>query len=172
MFRQPGEKIKGLAEASFWLLAITSIILAIVLGFENGDFHPAEFFAFLIGGPISAYVLCLFLYGFGELIENSGKTEKSKTDDELEAKAEIERMEAQAKKDAEKARARAKTDAERARARKEALSKRKPSLLIRLPDEEVQFREDDADPTLTDEEIIAMLEEEAAQDDEKGSRQK
>jgi len=62
---------------SFVLMVIASVILAFVFGFEHSyyldrDFFYAElFFPILLGGPLAAYLINLFVYGFGELIENS-----------------------------------------------------------------------------------------------------
>jgi len=79
MFENPGGKIKAASILMFWLVAITSVILAFVLGIEKSgygyyartEFNAAIFFGFLIGGPLVAYISTLFLVGFGELVENS-----------------------------------------------------------------------------------------------------
>ena len=82
MFEDPGRIIQTLAKVFFWLAAITSVILAFVLGFEKeyygwGNnyeirFKAVAFFSWLIGGPLGAYISALLLVGFGELVENSG----------------------------------------------------------------------------------------------------
>lgn len=85
MFEEPGEKLKKLAAILFWGITIVSVILAFTLGIERVHytssasglvytttvFHDVLFFSLLLGGPLGAYILCLVLSGFGELVENS-----------------------------------------------------------------------------------------------------
>ena len=81
MFENPGVKIKAVSQIMFWLVTITSVILAFVLGieksgygyYERTEFNAAIFFSFFIGGPLVAYISTLFLVGFGELVENSSE---------------------------------------------------------------------------------------------------
>ena len=120
MLENPGKKIKSIAAFVFWIMAIASVVLAFVLGIEKEyvpghyvdylylspytetHFHAGIFFSFLFLGPLTAYISALLLAGFGELVENSAKTEDQKTS------AEIEKKNDQAKKEYER-------EAERAR---------------------------------------------------------
>ena len=91
MFDNPGKKIMQISKIVFWIVTIVSVILAFVLGFEKyyyeTEFYAGIFFTLLLGVPISTYVLTLFLVGFGELVENSKKTEAAKVLEEAEEKA-------------------------------------------------------------------------------------
>ena len=79
MFRNSGKKIEVYAIALFWVLTVTSILLAIVFGFEwnhsyyrgyySREFRVPIFFALLIGGPLDAYLLSLLLTAFGKIAE-------------------------------------------------------------------------------------------------------
>lgn len=76
MFRNSGKKIEVYAIVLFWVLTVTSILLAIVFGFEwnnphrySREFQAPIFFALLIGGPLDAYLLSLLLTAFGKIAE-------------------------------------------------------------------------------------------------------
>ena len=75
LFENPGYRIKAGTVALFTFNVIVGIILAILLAPDplSGEFRYWLFFSILIGVSCAAYWECLFLYGFGELIENSGK---------------------------------------------------------------------------------------------------
>ena len=91
MFDNPGKKIMQISKIVFWIVTIVSVILAFVLGFEKyyyrTEFYAGIFFSLFFGVPIMAYVSTLFLVGFGELVENSKKTEAAKVLEEAEEKA-------------------------------------------------------------------------------------
>lgn len=91
MFDNPGKKIMQISKIVFWIVTIVSVILAFVLGFEkyyySTEFYAGIFFSLFFGVPIMAYVSTLFLVGFGELVENSKKTEAAKVLEEAEEKA-------------------------------------------------------------------------------------
>lgn len=91
MFDNPGKKIMQISKIVFWIDTIVSVILAFVLGFEKyyyrTEFYAGIFFSLFFGVPIMAYVSTLFLVGFGELVENSKKTEAAKVLEEAEEKA-------------------------------------------------------------------------------------
>ena len=91
MFDNPGKKIMQISKIVFWIVTIVSVILAFVLGFEkysySTEFYAEIFFSLFFGVPIMAYVSTLFLVGFGELVENSKKTEAAKVLEEAEEKA-------------------------------------------------------------------------------------
>ena len=83
MFTDPGKKIKILAKVFFAVMTVASIILAFVFGtyssysFRSGsstEFIHAIFWPLLLGGPLFAYISSLFIYGFGQLIENTGRS--------------------------------------------------------------------------------------------------
>ena len=69
MFKSTGKQLKIVAVILFWLNTIASVICAFVFG-DLGDFDSdaAVFFAFLIGGPVVAYIWSLILYGFGYIV--------------------------------------------------------------------------------------------------------
>ena len=65
MFNGIGEKIKGVSLLLFLIEVITSIMLGLVLI----DYALLLGFAVIIGGSLFGFILTLFMYGFGELIE-------------------------------------------------------------------------------------------------------
>ena len=70
MFKNPGAKLKSIAITSFIVDCISAVIGGIVL--LSNDYGWAGFIT-LIGGLFVSYVIALLIYGFGELVENSGK---------------------------------------------------------------------------------------------------
>ena len=68
-----GNKIKGLAKATFIVEAIAAVIAGIVLMTTGGPDDEVILYGWLvlIAGPIIAWVSSWLLYGFGQLIENS-----------------------------------------------------------------------------------------------------
>ncbi len=68
MFKNPGGTIKVFAIIFFILMALGSFIGGIVLW---SDYENGVFALLTLGGPLFSYLICLFLYGFGELIENT-----------------------------------------------------------------------------------------------------
>lgn len=68
MFDEIGVKIKSFAKTAFFVEIIASIISAIVLFVEH-----EEFWCILVGlgGIVMAWVLAMFAYGFGELIDET-----------------------------------------------------------------------------------------------------
>lgn len=92
LFQNPGKKIKSLSIILFCINCILSLFGAFVLGrvssvshYGNGVIVLITFLLVLIGGLLVAFVLSLFLYGFGELIENSAKSDATKRAEELQA---------------------------------------------------------------------------------------
>ncbi len=77
MYNNIGKKIKGLAIFSFAVGAIASFIGGIVIIAIASDSYYVEEIGVFIGvmvmflGPLVFWILSFFLYGFGELIENS-----------------------------------------------------------------------------------------------------
>ena len=73
MFDNIGGKIKKLAEILCWVGIIASLVLAIVLWAGNSYRTPtiALGFGVLVGGAIGFWVGSFFMYGFGELIEET-----------------------------------------------------------------------------------------------------
>lgn len=97
MFENSGEKLKILAKILFVLNVIAFIVLAIVFGWEKETvsgwgsygrlysdyetvFYPGRFFPFIIGGPLVSYFECLIIYAFGELVDNTEKTNRNLKD--------------------------------------------------------------------------------------------
>jgi hypothetical protein len=71
MFENVGEKIKAIAVALFWVVAIASVIGAIVLTVKT---DTAVYLLIALVGIFSAYVSALLVYGYGEMVENSSST--------------------------------------------------------------------------------------------------
>lgn len=80
MFDNIGRKMKIWAKVEFWIAAVGSIAFGItmaVLGNSLGSYNPANAplivtgVAIMILGPVLSYLGSFFLYGMGELIENS-----------------------------------------------------------------------------------------------------
>lgn len=104
MFRDVGEKIKRLAQILFWFEAVLSVIGGIVLialssylyalsGYGAGTIVGGV--VLLVFGPLVSWCASFFLYGFGQLIDNtdrlvalqsgSGATSRKKGSDTLKA---------------------------------------------------------------------------------------
>ena len=76
MFDNIGGKIKTLAAVLCYIGIIASLMIAIVLWTQN-SYHNATValgFGVLIGGCIGSWVGSFFMYGFGELIEETTLT--------------------------------------------------------------------------------------------------
>lgn len=85
MFTNPGSKIKSYAKIVFWIGAIVSIILGIIVivtGIASATSYVGFSFGRMLGGLIGgvltaaigivvSWVSVLALYGFGTLVENS-----------------------------------------------------------------------------------------------------
>lgn len=73
MFTNIGGKIKTLAKVFCWIGIIASVICAIVLWTQNSRYNPtiALGFGVLIGGVLSSWIGSFFMYGFGQLIEET-----------------------------------------------------------------------------------------------------
>jgi hypothetical protein len=69
MFNDIGKKIKTLAELICWIGILISLILGLIFVIEN---IFVGFIIFIIG-VLSSWVGSIFLYGFGELVDNSTK---------------------------------------------------------------------------------------------------
>lgn len=81
LFRNIGKKIKLLVKVIFWVGVAASTIAAIVYFVLAllPQYRPfSQSFAIdgikcLIGGPISMWVFCAFLYAYGELVDNTSE---------------------------------------------------------------------------------------------------
>ena len=71
MFENPGQKVKSFATILFAITIVTGFIAGIVLAIEESFWL---FFLVFGGSLVIAYLVSLFLYGFGELIESSQNT--------------------------------------------------------------------------------------------------
>lgn len=77
MYNKIGSKIKGLAFITFIVEAIASFIGGIIIIAIASNSYYVDEIGVIIGvmvmfiGPLIFWVLSFFLYGFGELIENS-----------------------------------------------------------------------------------------------------
>ena len=67
LFGSPGKKIKILGTVLFWILAVASVVSAILLIVAEVEFHIA--LIALLGGLLAAWIIALFINGFGELID-------------------------------------------------------------------------------------------------------
>lgn len=78
LFGNSGEKLKKLANITFWLEIISSVILAFCFGLQKEwgrysyhyEFNAVYFFGFLLGMPLASYLSSLGMYAFGELVED------------------------------------------------------------------------------------------------------
>ena len=68
MYDNIGRKIKGLARATFIILTIAAVIVAIAL---IAEVEPWIGVLVLLLGPVIAWLSSWVLYGFGELVEKS-----------------------------------------------------------------------------------------------------
>lgn len=97
MFINIGKKIKIFAKILFWL-GITSGVIASIVMFclpDETNLHLHNLyiglgFAFLFGAPLIFYLLSLFIFSWGEMVDNVGKLKLNfcKNDNE-EAKEKI-----------------------------------------------------------------------------------
>lgn len=73
MFDNIGGKTKTLAKVLCWIGIIASLVFAIVLWSQNSYRNPtvALGFGVLIGGALSSWIGSFFVYGFGELIDET-----------------------------------------------------------------------------------------------------
>ena len=75
MYDDVGRKIKVIAKVACW----GGIVFFVIIGFQagslleeiTGEFNIGIFLGAAIGGSFLSWLLSLFLYGFGELIENT-----------------------------------------------------------------------------------------------------
>lgn len=93
MFNGIGFKIKFFAKVSFWVgvvLSIGSGLSNMIEGINNFDVSTAiGGFIILLLCPVFSWLCSIMLYGFGQLIENTGElVELKKT--EIEGKKETE----------------------------------------------------------------------------------
>ena len=75
MFENPGGKIKVIAIIAF----IIECIGAFIVGISASASNPGGLIGILIiiGGILASYVLNLFFYAFGDLVEKMTKTESN-----------------------------------------------------------------------------------------------
>ncbi len=75
MFNNIGAKIKGLAIGTFIVETLGALITGICLWADWGDTEGfLLFLAIGVGGSLVAWISSWFIYGYGELIENTGNT--------------------------------------------------------------------------------------------------
>ena len=80
-FNDCSEKIKKLAKILFCIGLVAGVITAIVMFAEasdtwgDGTLYTVLGFASLVVIPLLTWVSCIFLYGFGELIEKAKRLE-------------------------------------------------------------------------------------------------
>lgn len=85
MFDNIGDKIKSIAKTLFLIEVVLLVVFFIFRFFEIDGID--EFFALVVGivlGIGGAYLGVVFLYGFGELVENSSIVAYALTDEEEE----------------------------------------------------------------------------------------
>lgn len=70
MFTNIGAKIKGLAKVGCWVGIVGCIFAGVVLLFTEEEFIPIAL-GVAVGGGLASWIGSWFLYGFGQLIENS-----------------------------------------------------------------------------------------------------
>lgn len=95
MYNNIGKKIKSLAFGAFIVEAIAAVITGIILmTIDDGLIGTGVLV--MLGGPISAYVVSLFIYAFGELIDKACDIERNTRGEkkpEAQAKVDPERIE-------------------------------------------------------------------------------
>ena len=69
MYHNIGSKIKKLAVVLFWIGLVVSVIAGLVAFSESGIVGVIT----LITGCLLSWISNFFTYGFGELVENSGR---------------------------------------------------------------------------------------------------
>ena len=85
MFKNIGRKIKGLAIVLCWICIVASIIFGIIILVGAGNLRISRQKGITIlsgigvalGGSLISWVGSFFLYGFGQLVENSDKLSHS-----------------------------------------------------------------------------------------------
>lgn len=75
-----GKKIKGLAFGAFIMESIAAIITGIVLIANGRDTIISIGVLIMVAGPIAAYVVSLFIYAFGELVDKACAIERHTRD--------------------------------------------------------------------------------------------
>ncbi len=96
MFENSGNKIKVIAKVMFYIDVIVSIIAAIVYFVLSGITESASEvrlyivlgFSILIAGPVISWIINVFIYGYGELIDKT-----CKIDQKLSSKQTVEKVE-------------------------------------------------------------------------------
>lgn len=86
MFENPGSKVKSIAVIWFWLIAIGSFIVGIIIMLDTDGLIGASI---LFGGILFGYLSALGLYAFGELVENSTETRKQVENLQINANAKV-----------------------------------------------------------------------------------
>ncbi len=91
MFDNIGEKIKVLAKVLFWIGVLGSFVLAFYYLYMFSGYGGAAIIIFAVtafAGGLISWISTIFLYGFGQLVENSDKLVKlnqtKKADQNLE----------------------------------------------------------------------------------------
>lgn len=74
LFEDSGEKIKVIAQIMFMLEVVASIIGGIAVSID--DYNPV-WLLLIPAGILIAFVTNIFLYGFGEIVDNSIHTNKA-----------------------------------------------------------------------------------------------
>ena len=72
MFDNIGRKIKYIARIGFWTGIIFSVIMGLIF-MSDGISGALFYFAFC---PLVSWVASIFVYGFGELVDNSAESKK------------------------------------------------------------------------------------------------
>ena len=89
MFDNISEKIKGLAKVLFWLEVIAAVIVGLVLVEDTEGLS----ILFAIAGVLVACISAWFIYGFGQLIENTDKLVVQQKQTPVSQKTQIEDIE-------------------------------------------------------------------------------
>lgn len=73
-----GKAIKAIVRWGWWVATMFAIVSSTFL-LEPPFFYPDKALLLLIFGPVIIYIVGLFLYGFGMLVESAGKSKNSTT---------------------------------------------------------------------------------------------
>ena len=79
MFKNPGKIIKDYVQFLFWLLVVVVAVVGVLCILSDSILYGI---CIIVFGVLSAYVFCLLLYAFGDLVESNAET-KANTEELL-----------------------------------------------------------------------------------------
>lgn len=77
MFKNPGKKLKVLANIFAFLIIAGAVIAAVVIAIPLYDRNPLYAVLYILGGVLggllTAFLTCLTMYAFGQLVDDTQK---------------------------------------------------------------------------------------------------